>query len=220
MEAVIKVGGSLSTDPPVLKALCQFLGVLAEKHRLLIVPGGGGFADTVRHYDGLYGLPAAAAHKMAILAMDQYGLMLSSLTPNSFTTHSLREACRAKGGSLPILLPSRLIFQRDPLESSWHVTSDSIAAYIAAEAHVQRLILTKDVDGIFTEDPKSHGDAVLIRKIAASELQGRQTCVDRVLPKLLKEKGLKCYVVNGKHPERIRGILKGENTVYTLVIPV
>ncbi|MEM3162537.1 MAG: delta 1-pyrroline-5-carboxylate synthetase [Candidatus Bathyarchaeia archaeon] len=220
MEAVIKVGGSLSADPPALRALCQFLGFLAEKYRILIVPGGGGFADAVRHYDGLYGLPAAAAHKMAILAMDQYGLMLGSLTPKSFTTYSLTEACRAKGGSLPILLPSRLMFQRDPLESSWHVTSDSIAAYIAAEAHARRLILAKDVDGIFTEDPKSHGGAVLIGKISASEIQGRQICVDRVLPKILKEKGLNCYVVNGKHPERIRGILKGENTVYTHIIPV
>ncbi|MCS7095876.1 MAG: delta 1-pyrroline-5-carboxylate synthetase [Nitrososphaerota archaeon] len=220
MEAVVKVGGSLSADPSSLKALCRFLGGLAGKHRIMIVPGGGGFADTVRRYDGLYGLPAAASHRMAILAMDQYGLLLGSLTPNSFTTTSLVRACKAGIGSLPILLPSRLLFQRDPLENSWRVTSDSIAAYIAAEAEAGRLILAKDVDGIFTEDPKSRGDAVLIRELSASELQGRRTCVDEVLPKLLMEKGLNCYVVNGKNPDRIESILKGENAVYTHIIPV
>ncbi|MEM4297882.1 MAG: delta 1-pyrroline-5-carboxylate synthetase [Nitrososphaerota archaeon] len=206
MEAVIKVGGSLSEDPPALRTFCRFLGGLAESHRILVVPGGGKFADAVRQYDGLYGLPATVAHKMAILAMDQYGLLLGSLTLGSFTTHSLIRACRSPRRSIPIILPSKLMFQRDPLENSWRVTSDSIAV--------------KDVDGIFTEDPKSRTDAVLIREISASELRGRRAGVDEFLPDLLKEKGLNCYVVNGKHPERIRSLLMGESTVHTHIIPV
>lgn len=221
MDAVIKVGGSLSKDPPSLRALCHHLGKIAESHRVLIVPGGGEFADMVRHYDRLYGLPAAASHKMAILAMDQYGLMLSSLTPNSFATYSLKEACRAKGGKLPIFLPSRLMFLRDPLENSWRVTSDSIAAYIALRVKARSLILVKDVDGIFTGDPKGHKDVTLIREVSASELQEkiRQSCVDEFLPILLKGEGLNCYVVNGRHPNRIVSLLMGEYAVCTHILP-
>ncbi|MBS7618318.1 amino acid kinase [Candidatus Bathyarchaeota archaeon] len=167
MEAVIKIGGSLSKDPPTLKALCQFIGALAENYRIMVVPGGGKFADAVRECDRLYRLPATITHKMAILAMDQYGLMISSLIPNSFTTYSLRESCRAKGGKLPVLLPSRLMFFMNPLENSWRITSDSIAAFIAAKARAQNLILAKDVDGIFTKDPKIYTDAVLIGKLPA-----------------------------------------------------
>lgn len=222
MEAVIKVGGSLSKDPPSLRALCNLLGKNAGSHKVLIVPGGGEFADTVRRYDMLYGLPATASHKMAILAMDQYGLMLNSLTPNSFATYSLKEACRAKSGKLPIFLPSRLMFLKDPLENSWRVTSDSIAAYIALKVKARSLILAKDVDGIFTGDPKSQGDVTLIREVSASELQEkiRKSCVDEFLPTLLKGKGLNCYVVSGRNPDRIISLLHGEYTICTHIAPI
>ncbi|MEM1767378.1 MAG: delta 1-pyrroline-5-carboxylate synthetase [Candidatus Bathyarchaeia archaeon] len=221
MEAVIKVGGSLLGDPPSLRALCRCLEEIAENYKILIVPGGGGFADMVRYYDRLYGLPATTSHRMAILAMDQYGLMLNSLMPKSFTTYSLRAACRARGGRLPILLPSRLMFLKDPLENSWRVTSDSIAAYIAVEAKARKLILAKDVDGVFTGDPKSQGDAKLIRELSASELQEKvkQSCVDEFLPIILREKGLNCYVVNGRHPDRVVSLLRGEYAVCTRILP-
>lgn len=221
MEALIKVGGSLSADPQALKSLCQFMGRLAEEYAIVIVPGGGGFADTVRHYDRIYRLPATVTHRMAILAMDQYGLMLSGLAPNSFITYSLREARRAGRGRLPILLPSRLMFRRDPLENSWRVTSDSIAAYIAAEAGAKRLVLAKDVDGIFTLDPKVDAGASLLKEVSASGLlRERRHCIDEFLPLVLRERRLDCYVVNGKHPERIRDILEGRGALCTHIIPL
>lgn len=220
MDAVVKVGGSLSGDPSALRALCRHLGGWASRYRLMIVPGGGDFADAVRRHDRLYGLPNIISHKMAILAMDQYGLLLSSLTPYAFTTYSLKRACNAPGNSLPILLPSRFMFKRNPLENSWRVTSDSIAAYFASEIQAEKLIIVKDVDGIFTSDPKKHADAKLIEEVYASELEIRQhSCVDAFLPTLLKLKGLGCYVVNGRHPERIMRILEGEKAVYTRIIP-
>ena len=64
--------------------------------------------------------------------MDQYGLLLSDLTPESVTVSKLLEAKRVlDSGQLPIFLPSDLFFKEDPLENSWDVTSDSIAVYIA-----------------------------------------------------------------------------------------
>lgn len=221
MEAVIKVGGSLAEDPVSLKTLCRELGKLAQNYRIMIVPGGGELADIIRKYDRAYNLPNTTAHKMAVLAMDQYGLLLQSLSPNSFATYSLEKARRAGKGRLPIFLPSKLMFLKDPLENSWDVTSDSIAAYIAISIRAKKLILAKNVDGIFTHDPKRTSEAILRREIPASELLSwkETTCVDRALPKLLLETRVECYVVNGTHPERVKAIIGGEKPTSTYIVP-
>jgi aspartokinase-like uncharacterized kinase len=217
MEAVLKVGGSLAEDPDSLARLCRELSVLAKEHRIVVVPGGGEFADTVRKLDRTYGLSDVVAHKMAILAMDQYGLFLSAITPNSYVSYSLKETSKPVKGKLPIFLPSQLMFREDPLENSWDVTSDTIAAYIAGLLHVEKLVLVTDVDGIFSENPKKNVDTKLVEEVSAEELQGwnRRTSVDKTLPKMLLETKLDCYVVNGRYPERIKLIRENKKTVCT-----
>ena len=219
MEAVLKVGGSLAEDRASLTSLCQELSVLAKNHRILIVPGGGEFADTVRKFDKTYSLSGMVAHKMAILAMDQYGFFLSDITPNSYVSHSLKEISNSAKGKLPIFLPSKLMFREDPLEHSWDVTSDTIAAYIAGLLHAEKLVLVTDVDGIFSEDPKKNVDATCIEELSTKKLLGwnKRTSVDKTLPKILPQANLDCYVVNGGYPERIKLILENKKTVCTHV---
>ena len=219
MEAVLKVGGSLADDPASLTRLCQELSALAKAHRIAVVPGGGEFADTVRKLDRTYGLSNTTAHKMAVLAMDQYGLLLSDITPKSYVSHSLKEVSNSAKGTLPILLPSKLMFREDPLEHSWDVTSDTIAAYVAQLLDAEKLVLVTDVDGIFSEDPKKTLDAKLIEELSAEELLGwnRRTSVDKALPKTLLQAKLDCYVVNGGYPERVKLILENKKTVCTHV---
>jgi len=221
MVEIIKVGGSLSEDSASLTTLCQELGALAKSYRMLVVPGGGKFADVVREFYHNFVLSDTVVHKMAILSMDQFGLFLSSITPNSQITYVLEEArSLSSAGILPIILPSRLMFQKDPLEHSWNVTSDSIAAYIAGLLLAKKLILVTDVDGIFTEDPKKDPNARMIEKLSVNELLGwsKRTSVDKFLPRMLLKTRVDCYVVSGKHPERIKAILKGEKTICTQIV--
>jgi aspartokinase-like uncharacterized kinase len=111
LEAVLKVGGSLIEHPAELKALCETLSLLAKKYRVLVVPGGGVFADAVRRVYGEWRLTETTAHRMAVLAMDQYGLFLSDITPNSQVCYSLGRCKKSVGnGLLPILLPSQHMF--------------------------------------------------------------------------------------------------------------
>jgi aspartokinase-like uncharacterized kinase len=223
MEAVIKVGGSLAEDPAGLKALCNKLGEIAKKHGIVVVPGGGKFADVARELDRRYALSTEVSHRMAILGMDQFGLLLSQIIPNSCATYLLNDAKQLSEISVvPIFLPSRLMLQEDQLESSWDVTSDSIAAYVASRLNADKVILVTDVDGIFTKDPKQHSDAKLIKKLSAKKLLklAQRTSVDKFLPKLLLETQLDCYVVNGKHPERIDAILAGQHTTCTIVATI
>ena len=82
---VVKIGGSLALYPERLRALCVKLVEVSHKHKLLILPGGGEFADTVRDLDKRFNLSPKSTHRMAILGMDQYGYLLSDLMPGSHT---------------------------------------------------------------------------------------------------------------------------------------
>ena len=220
MEAVIKVGGGISEHPEALRTLCKKLNEIAKKHRLLIVPGGGEFADVVRGIEKRFATSAYVSHKMAVLAMDQFGLLLSELIPNAIAIASLEKAKDYwKSETTPIFLPSKMMFREEPLEASWDVTSDSIAAFVALRVKADIAILAKDVDGIFSSDPKRNADAKLIKEISASALSKMrvETGVDRYLPRLLRDKGLDCYVVNGLYPDRIMQVLDGEETTCTLI---
>lgn len=219
MEAVLKVGGSLAENPDSLVDLCRELSALAEAHRIAIVPGGGEFADTVRKTDKIYNLSEVVAHKMAVLAMDQYGFFLSDIIPKSHVSNSLREIRKSAKGTLPILLPSEIIFREDPLKPSWDVTSDTIAAYIAELLEAKKLVIVTNVNGIFSEDPKKALDGELVEELSAVELLNwnKITSVDKTLPKILLRANLDCYIVNGKHPKRIKLILENKKTVCTHV---
>lgn len=219
MEAVLKVGGSLAEDPNSLTNLCQELTLLAKNHSIFIVPGGGKFADAIRKFEETYSLSNMVAHKMAILAMDQYGLFLSDITPDSNVSYLLEEISNIMNGKLPIFLPSQLMLREDSLEKSWDVTSDTIAAYIAGKVNAQKLVLVTDVDGIFFEDPKKKSDTKLVEELSAKELQGwnKRTSVDKILPKMLLRTKIDCYVVNGNYPKRIRSILEKKPTICTHV---
>jgi len=218
MEAILKIGGSLTEDSDSLRKLCQEVSEIAKIHEIAVVPGGAEFANAVRKFDNKHGLSKVAAHKMAILAMDQYGLFLSDITPDAYVSYALQKTINSYKGRLQIFLPSHFMFHDDSLENSWDVTSDSIAAYIAGKMHIKKLVIVTDVDGIFLKDPKA-GASKLFEKISAKDLQSwnKSTSVDKALPKLLTETKLQCYVVNGKHPERIKQILENKKTVCTKI---
>lgn len=222
MDAVVKIGGSLAADNIALRALCLELSKIAEHHRLLVVPGGGEFSDIVRTVDSRFNLNSWVSHRMAILGMDQYGLLLSNLIPKCRLAYSLSVVEGLSGsGHTVVLLPSRLAFRARSLKASWDVTSDSITAYVAARLNANKLILVTNVDGIFTTNPQLNGNAELLEQISASGLLelGIRTSVDRFLPNLLLKFGLICYVINGNFPERINQIISEKPSICTRIIP-
>lgn len=223
MDAVIKIGGSLSADPAALKALGKALSEIALKRRFVVVPGGGKFADAVRELDAKFDLPALVSHRMAILAMDQYGLLLSHIIPNSQVCRSVKEVFAVSGaGGVPVFLPAAWLLERDPFTPSWEVTSDSIAAYIATQIEASKVVFATDVDGIFDQDPKRNPNAKLLNVVSARELFnfGRRTSVDTFLPRFLLEHPLDCYVVNGKFLDRVQAVLADDPAVCTHIVGV
>lgn len=218
--SVIKVGGSLAAHPKKLRVLCRKLSEVSKKTKLIVVPGGGEFADVVRVLDKRFSLSRSTSHMMAVLAMDQYGLMLSNLIPNSQTINKLEEVNYfLDKEKVPVFLPSNLFLSEDPLENSWDVTSDSIAVYLAHRMQVHKVLLVTDVDGVCTDDPKTNPKATLIKKLSANDLlsMDKRTGLDKALPKLLLKFTVDCFVVNGLFPERVEKVLSGQDEVHTLI---
>jgi probable H4MPT-linked C1 transfer pathway protein len=144
IEAVVKVGGGLLAHAGCLDAVLAVLADIARDRPLLIVPGGGPFADAVRDQDRQHRLTDDAAHWMAILAMDQYAHLIASRLPQAVVvTDETGIADVIRRGRIPVLAPSTWMQRADPLPHSWDVTSDSIAAWVAGETGARRLLLIK-----------------------------------------------------------------------------
>jgi aspartokinase-like uncharacterized kinase len=141
---VIKVGGGLSATPGALETVGAALAAAGRRHRLLVVPGGGPFADAVREFDGRQPLSSDAAHWMAILAMDQYAYVLAERIPGAVMVEEAGAVSGALGeAGVAVLLPSRWLRAADVLPHTWDVTSDSVAAFVAGALDAARLVLVK-----------------------------------------------------------------------------
>jgi 5-(aminomethyl)-3-furanmethanol phosphate kinase len=142
VDTVVKLGGSLLADVAALDAVLAI--VAAAPRTRLIVPGGGPFADAVRDVDRRIRLADAAAHWMAVLAMDQYAHLIAARMPAARLVEERAEISAAVDeGRVPVLAPSRWLRSADPLPHSWDVTSDSIAAWVAGRVGARRLVLVK-----------------------------------------------------------------------------
>ena len=143
VDIVVKIGGVLANREHFEAAMAA-IDAAARDRRLLVVPGGGPFADAVRAADGRTRLSDDAAHWMAILAMDQYAHLLVDRLPRSALVSETQEIAQALDkGRVPVLAPSFWLRAADPLPHSWDVTSDSIAAWVAGQVGAGCLVLVK-----------------------------------------------------------------------------
>ena len=137
---VIKLGGSLLRDP----LLPAWLDRIARAGRIAVVPGGGAFADAARAAQAHWRVHDVAAHNMAVLGMAQFAHLLHGLEPRLALADSVAglEAHLAAGRAA-IWLP--LDLQRDAADAltTWDVTSDSLAAWLALRLGADELVLVK-----------------------------------------------------------------------------
>jgi len=216
---VVKVGGGLGrgAGDDALRGLCVALGALGERHPLLVVPGGAGFADAVRDADRRFGLSPSASHRMAILGMEQFGWLLSELIPRAVRCEDLARARELAGRQTPVLLPAGLAL--DALPASWRVTSDSIAAWVADQVGAGRLVLVKEADGLFADRPGRGAPIgrLSVADLAALRAAGRAEDVDEHLPAMLGGAGFETWIIGGRNPARLAELLERGTTAGTRI---
>ncbi len=190
---VVKVGGSL------FDRVVPLLGIFREAGRpMLIVPGGGKFADLVRRL----AVSDTAAHWMAIAGMEQFGWYIASHGVSMVTKPVIPS-------EVTVLLPYCALREADPLPHSWSVTSDTIAAWVAGELSTD-LLLLKSVDGIH------HRRRLLFRVEDPSFIADE---VDSAFIRFAFEHNIVARVINGRYDDRVRLALRDEAAVGTLIDP-
>jgi hypothetical protein len=138
---VVKLGGSLAES----RRLAHILELVAQARApIVIVPGGGAFADAVRRAQADFGFSDASAHRMALLAMHQTGLMLAALEPRLKPVETLAGLKRtASGARIPVWLPLKLVERDGRIAADWSTTSDGLAARLAERLGRAPVVLVK-----------------------------------------------------------------------------
>lgn len=146
---VVKLGGSLgeADELPIWLQACAGLAP-----HVVLVTGGGAYADAVRQAQERWRFADDAAHDMALLGMELYARQCCAMQPGLEPCATLRDMQRVlRRGSTPVWMPLRLAQRAAELEASWDVTSDTLAAWLALHLGAAGLVLVKSV-------PRPRGD--------------------------------------------------------------
>jgi aspartokinase-like uncharacterized kinase len=147
--AVVKLGGSLLNVPDLPRRLERLLSAHSETRPVLIV-GGGAPVDGVRDWARAFSLGEAAAHELALQAMDLTATLATKILPRASIVASFDEAKEAwADGALPVFSPWSSDLRASILSSlpqSWAVTSDSLAAWTAIQWQAEALWLLKSIN--------------------------------------------------------------------------
>jgi dihydroneopterin aldolase len=188
---VAKLGGSLAFSP---QREAWLAALAASVRPLILVAGGGPFAEAVRAAQPRMGFDDVAAHRLALLAMEQFAVILASHS-DRFVLASSREDIKAalEAARIPVWLPSAMTLSAAQIPASWDATSDSLAAWLAGLVGARRLLLIKSFD--------------LERPATAAELAERQI-VDPLFPRFAAQSGALVSVAGPASLPFAREILK------------
>ncbi len=208
MIAVIKIGGSLASSPRELKALMQSIADLSSHHSIVIVPGGGPFADNVRGLQGALNVSDSSAHWMAILGMEQFGELLSQYAPMLQTFNGIEVSDMVAKGQSFILQPYRLMRTKDELPHTWNVTSDSIAVWVGVLIDADLVVLVKSTNKFhdFQECSPESGSWPMSTEVLNSLVETR--IVDAHLPLIRPHFKGALHVIDGRRQGALDRILQ------------
>jgi 5-(aminomethyl)-3-furanmethanol phosphate kinase len=198
---VVKLGGSHAFAPH----LRQWLEAVAScAGRIVLVPGGKPFSDTVRAAQPRMGFDDRAAHRMALLAMEQFGCALASLDRRltlADSASAIRRVLRA--GEVPVWCPARMALRAQEVPWSWDVTSDSLAAWLAGRIGAGRVLLVKQ--GRLPVGP------------VRAEVLAAQGVVDLAFPRLMG--AVQAYIVGPADHATVAAAINGGTMAGTRIVP-
>jgi 5-(aminomethyl)-3-furanmethanol phosphate kinase len=138
---IVKLGGSLMATGRI----GQIVNIVAGAPRpVIVVPGGGEFADAVRAVQMRLKFPDQTAHRMAIYAMHQTGLLLASQNPRLTAVETQAAMrCALQNAQIPVWLPLRMADRDAAIPADWSITSDGLAARLGELMHASAVMLVK-----------------------------------------------------------------------------
>jgi len=178
---VIKLGGSLSQSDTLVRCLYSIEQNYLDR-AVVIVPGGGAFADQVRSAQQRWQFDDQTAHRMAILAMQQMALLINGLKSDFYIARSvtgIRE--QLYNQKIVIWSPDIVELDNASIQASWDITSDSLAAWLAKALSARELILVKS--------------AMIDPSLSLQQL-AKQSIIDKGFCEFVKQATFKIQVIN------------------------
>lgn len=209
---VVKIGGKILKRREEVESVLNQFRTLIENNLLetiVIIPGGGIFANFVRHIDNTLNIGDDISHWMAIYSMNFNGKILSRRYPYLEKTEEFSELKLTKE-NMRVFLPFKYLYQTDELPHSWDVTSDSIALHIAYKLGYKECYLIKDIDGIM-DDKRQFLKEISIKEYELLKKDQKLTQIgninelkkskpiDPYLITLISQHKLSCIILNGKN---------------------
>lgn len=142
-RVVIKIGGSLAETGRVK----DVLEIIAAATRpVIVVPGGGQFADKVRDLQTVLRFDDKSAHRLAILGMHQMAEVYFAMQPRLAAADSPEGIARVlAAGLIPVWLPFQMCQTDETIPQDWSVTSDALAARLAERLGGAEVVLLKSI---------------------------------------------------------------------------
>jgi molybdenum storage protein len=223
---VIQIGGLSIMDRGHAAVLPLLDEIVAnqERHAQIIGVGAGVRARHILSVGLDLGLPTGALATLAAKSSAQNAYMVSCLLASHgfvyleapFIVQLLPAMLAAARGAVFNGIPPYDLWEHPPAVGKLPPHGSDAGSYLMGEVFGARLIiLLKDVDGLYTADPKTHPDARFIAEIGAAELIAMRLetlPIEPVVLELLTRARLATSVriVNGLMPGNLTRALAGE----------
>ena len=205
-------------DFDLITSVCQVLRRASEQGtQIAIVIGGGNFWRGVK--DGAGKIERVNADRMGMLAtcmnciavcdvLRQLGAKARVMTAVDIMGVGERYDTRR---AIEYLDAGEIVLFAGGSGAPFFST-DTAAALRAAEIHADAILLAKNIDGVYSDDPRKNPDAVKFDRISYAEMLARRLAVmDTAATALAMENELPVAVFALKDPENILRVLAGEN---------
>ena len=235
--ALFKIGGKILDEFDNLSCTISQLTQLFKEglfKRIILIPGGGSYANFIRKVYSELKFTEEIAHWMGIISMNYNGIELNKRFPSLQIVEDF-ETLKRKNKIFCIFLPYEFIKENDRLPHNWDVTSDSICLFIAKELELDQCYLIKNVDGIFNNENqiikelsalefKTMKEAGKLAEIDVNieEIKKKSTPIDPFTITLIDSYKRSCIILNGsKNTTRILDYFKSERKegrIYTKIM--
>ncbi len=216
---VIKLGGHGAIDygREVVLPLVEEIGNASRMHEILVVTGGGARVRHVLDVGTDLGMPTGILAELASKVSEQNAIMLALLLSPYNGTRIKREDLLDLPmlfhlGVLPVIhgTPPYGLYEHPPEVGRIPPHRTDTGALLMAEVlGARNCILVKDVDGLYTENPRVDSHAELIKDISAQTLLAMDL-EDLVLERMVVE--LLTRTVNVKAVRIVNGLVPGNIT--------
>lgn len=222
---IMKIGGQSITDigAKAVLPIVEEIVENAKKHKIIVSTGGGTRSRHVYAIALELGMPAGIIAKLGQSVSEQNALMLSTLLSPYGGIKIGHDDIPKLGayfaqGAIPVIhgMPPYGYWEPLPVEGRLPQNRTDVGAYLLAEViGAKNCLYVKDVDGLYTDNPKVNSKATLIPEISVDELLERDLedlVVERVLLDYLKvaQNVKQVRIINGLVPGNITKALAGE----------